>query len=73
MDASIGKDTRSLERMSTRAGELSAQLAGAKRHTQGMSPAAQEAAKQMDKFTNRIKGLARRVFVLRLLQKRFVH
>ena len=69
MDASIGKDTRSLERMSTRAGELSAQLAGAKRHTQGMSPAAQEAAKQMDKFTNRIKGLARRVFVFTLITK----
>ena len=69
MDASIAKDTRSLERMSTRAGELSAQLAGAKRHTQGMSPAAQEAAKQMDKFTNRIKGLARRVFVFTLITK----
>ena len=69
MDASIAKDTRSLERMSNRAGELSAQLAGAKRHTQGMSPAAQEAAKQMDKFTNRIKGLARRVFVFTLITK----
>lgn len=69
MDASIAKDTRSLDRMSARAGELSAQLAGAKRHTQGMSPAAQEAAKQMDKFTNRIKGLARRVFVFTLITK----
>ena len=69
MDASIAKDTRSLERMGNRAGELSAQLAGAKRHTQGMSPAAQEAAKQMDKFTNRIKGLARRVFVFTLITK----
>lgn len=69
MDTSIAKDTRSLERMSTRAGELSAQLAGAKRHTQGMSPAAQEAAKQMEKFTNRIKGLARRVFVFTLITK----
>ena len=69
MDTSIAKDTRSLERMSTRAGELSAQLAGAKRHTQGMSPADQEAAKQMEKFTNRIKGLARRVFVFTLITK----
>lgn len=69
MDTSIDKDTRKLEQMSDRAGELSAQLAGAKRHTQGMSPAAQEAAKQMDKFTNRIKGLARRVFVFTLITK----
>lgn len=69
MDASIAKDTRKLERMSTRAGELSAQIAGAKKHTQEMSPAAQEAAKQLDKFTNRIKGLARRVFVFTLITK----
>lgn len=69
MDASIAKDTRNLERMSNRAGDLSAQLAGAKNNVAGMSPAAEAAASQMDKFINRIKGLARRVFVFTLITK----
>lgn len=68
-DASIAKDTRRLERMSTRAGDLSAQLAGAKNNVAGMSPAASAASSQIDKFINRIKGLARRVFVFTIITK----
>ena len=68
-DASIAKDTRRLEQMSTRAGDLSAQLAGAKNNVAGMSPAASAASSQIDKFINRIKGLARRVFVFMMITK----
>lgn len=68
-DASIAKDTRRLEQMSTRAGDLSAQLAGAKNNVAGMSPAASAASSQIDKFINRIKGLARRVFVFTMITK----
>ena len=69
MDASIAKDTRNLERMSDRAGDLSAQLAGATEETNNMSDAAEEADKRIQKFINRIKGLARRVFVFTLITK----
>lgn len=68
-DASIAKDTRRLEQMSTRAGDLSAQLAGAKNNVAGMSPAASAASSQIDKFINRIKKLARRVFVFTMITK----
>lgn len=64
---SIANDTQKLDRMKTNAGELSAQLAGAKSNAQGLSPAAQAAANQMEKLASRIKGLARRVFVFTII------
>lgn len=67
MDASIAKDTRNLERMSTRAGELSAQLAGAGKKSDALALASKKADEYMDKFSRRVKGLARRVFVFGLI------
>lgn len=67
MDASIGKDTRSLERMSNRAGELSAQIAGASKSSTALAVASKKADKYMDRFSRRVKGLVRRVFVFGLI------
>ncbi len=69
MDTSIARDTRSLERMTNRAGDLSKQIMAAKENAKGISPAAQAASKQMDKFLSRIKTLARRVLVFSLITK----
>lgn len=67
MDASIAKDTRSLERMSTRAGELSAQIAGASKSSAALAAASKKADEYMDRFVRRVKGLARRVFIFGLI------
>lgn len=67
VDASIGKDTRSLERMSNRAGELSAQIAGASKSSTALAAASKKADKYMDRFSRRVKGLVRRVFVFGLI------
>lgn len=67
MDASIAKDTRSLERMSNRAGELSAQIAGASKSSTALAAASKKADKYMDRFSRRVKGLVRRVFVFGLI------
>ena len=67
MDASIAKDTRSLERMSNRAGELSAQIAGASKSSAALAAASKKADKYMDRFSRRVKGLVRRVFVFGLI------
>lgn len=67
MDASIAKDTRSLERMSNRAGELSAQLAGASESSTALAAASKKADEYMDRFVRRVKGLARRVFIFGLI------
>lgn len=67
MDASIAKDTRNLKRMSTRAGELSAQLAGAGKKSDALAKASKKADEYMDKFSRRVKGLARGVFVFGLI------
>ena len=69
MDTSIARDTRSLERMTNRAGDLNTQIMAAKENTNGISLAAQAASKQMDKFFSRIKTLARRVLVFSLITK----
>lgn len=69
MDTSIARDTRSLERMTNRAGDLNIQIMAAKENTNGISLAAQAASKQMDKFFSRIKALARRVLVFSLITK----
>lgn len=64
---SIASDTRNLDGMKAKAGELSGQIAGAKNQTNGMSDAAEEAAKRMDKFGQHVKTLARRVLVFSLI------
>ena len=64
---SIASDTRALDSMKAKSGELSAQLAGAKNQTSGMSDAAEEAAKRMDKFGQHVKTLAKRVLVFSLI------
>lgn len=69
MDTSIARDTRSLERMTNRAGDLSKQIMAAKENTKGISPAAQAASKQMDKFVSHVKTLAKRVLVFSLITK----
>lgn len=67
MDTSLAKDTRSIERMSTRAGELSAQIAGASKSSATLAAASKKADKYMDQFSRRVKGLVRRVFVFGLI------
>lgn len=67
IDASLAKDTRSIERMSTRAGELSAQIAGASKSSAALAAASKKADKYMDRFSRRVKGLVRRVFVFGLI------
>lgn len=66
-DAFIAKDTRSLERMSNRAGELSAQIAGTSKSSTALAAASKKADKYMDRFSRRVKGLVRRVFVFGLI------
>lgn len=67
MNASIAKDTRSIERMSTRAGELSAQIAGASKSSAALAAASKKTDEYMDRFVRRVKGLARRVFIFGLI------
>jgi hypothetical protein len=64
---SIASDTRNLDGMKAKAGELSGQIAGAKNQTNGMSDAAEEASKRMDKFGQHVKTLAKRVLVFSLI------
>lgn len=64
---SIASDTRNLDGMKAKAGELSGQIAGAKNQTNGMSDAAAEAAMRMDNFGQKVRTLARRVFVFSLI------
>lgn len=67
VDASLAKDTRSLGRMSNRAGELSAQIAGASKSSTALAAASKKVDKYMDRFSRRVKGLVRRVFVFGLI------
>lgn len=67
IDSSIKKDTASVGQMSERAGELSAQLAGVGKSSGVMSDAMAAADMRLVKFINRIKSLAKRVFVFTLI------
>lgn len=69
MDASISKETIKLNRMKDAAAGYQARLAGAKNNFNGISSATDAANKHLKKFTNRIIGLARRVFVFTLITK----
>lgn len=64
---SIASDTRNLDGMKAKAGELSGQISGAQNQTNGMSAAAEEASKRMDKFGQHVKALAKRVLVFSLI------
>lgn len=59
--------TNELKDAETHAGALSAQLTQAGTAGNVMASAADQAGKYMDKFINRVKGLARRVFVFTLI------
>ena len=61
------QQTQELEKAETEAGGYAQQLMGASDAAATMSPALDEAAKRMDKLTNRIKKLASRVFVFTLI------
>ena len=65
--ASINSDTQKVDKMRERVGELAGQLAGANQKTKGMSDAAQQAAERMDKFSQHVKTLAKRVLVFSLI------
>lgn len=53
--------------MSNRAGELSAQIAGASKSSAALAAASKKADEYMDRFVRRVKGLARRVFIFGLI------
>lgn len=63
----IEDQTAALNSAKGAAGDLAARLAGAKDQTGGMSAAAEEAAKRMDKFSQHVKTLAKRVLVFSLI------
>lgn len=63
----IEDQTAALNSAKGAAGDLAARLAGAKQQTSGTSAAAEEAAKRMDKFSQHVKTLAKRVLVFSLI------
>ena len=63
----IEDQTAALNSAKGAAGDLAARLAGAKDQTVGMRAAAEEAAKRMDKFSQHVKTLAKRVLVFSLI------
>lgn len=67
INAKINKTAASLDNAKREAGELRGQLAGAKNGTRELSPAAEKASKRFEKLDNRIKGLAKRVFVFTMI------
>lgn len=67
INAKINKTAASLDNAKKKAGELSEQLARAKNGTRELSAAAEKASKRFEKLDNRIKGLAKRVFVFTMI------
>lgn len=63
----VESQTTALNSAKDAAGDLAARLAGAKQQTSGTSAAAAEAAKRMDKFSQHVKTLAKRVLVFSLI------
>lgn len=63
----VESQTDALNSAKDAAGDLTARLAGAKHQTIGTSAAAAEAAKRMDKFSQHVKTLAKRVLVFSLI------
>ena len=66
-DRQIQNATEKMNRQKDKAGELTAQIAEANAHTSMMAPAVAKAEKYMERFTKRIKGLARRVFIFTVI------
>lgn len=63
----LEKSEFSLNSMETRAGELTAELTSSGSATEYMAAAAAKAEQRMEKFTNRVKGLAKRMLVFSLI------
>lgn len=69
MDASIQSDTANLDKMKTKAGELSEKISSTKNGVFGMGEATKKADEYMSRFVNRVKKLALRAFVFTLITK----
>jgi hypothetical protein len=69
MDASIQSDTANLDKMKTKAGELSEQISSTKNGVFGMGEATKKADEYMSRFVNRVKKLALRAFVFTLITR----
>ena len=67
MDASIQSDTANLDKMKTKAGELSEKISSTKNGVFGMGEATKKADEYMSRFVNRVKKLALRAFVFTLI------
>jgi hypothetical protein len=69
MDASIQSDTANLDKMKTKAGELSEKISSTKTGVFGMGEATKKADEYMSRFVNRVKKLALRAFVFTLITR----
>lgn len=69
MDASIQSDTANLDKMKTKAGELSEKISSTKNGGFGMGEATKKADEYMSRFVNRVKKLALRAFVFTLITR----
>jgi hypothetical protein len=69
MDASIQSDTANLDKMKTKAGELSKKISSTKNGVFGMGEATKKADEYMSRFVNRVKKLALRAFVFTLITR----
>ena len=69
MDASIQSDTANLDKMKTKAGELSEKISITKNGVFGMGEATKKADEYMSRFVNRVKKLALRAFVFTLITR----
>lgn len=69
MDASIQSDTANLDKMKTKAGELSEKISSTKNGVFGMGEATKKADEYMSRFANRVKKLALRAFVFTLITR----
>lgn len=69
MDASIQADTANLDKMKTKAGELTEKISSTKNGVFGMGEATKKADEYMSRFVNRVKKLALRAFVFTLITR----
>lgn len=69
MDASIQSDTANLDKMKTKAGELSEKISSTKNGVFGMGEATKKADEYMSRFVNRVKKLALKAFVFTLITR----
>ena len=67
IDAKLTPAYAKLDGMEKSAGELERELAAASGGARAFAPAISQAEKYMNRFVNRVKGLARRVFVFTLI------